>query len=110
MKLSLAEKTVITTIIFLVLVLLAMLSVQFFIKVTGIDVRQIVYPSPAATYLQPESQDDSVSFDTIDVTESTGDEEVGADIPNRQWLGWVIIIISSLLVVSGLAFKFLRSS
>lgn len=101
------EKTVIGTNVLLVLILLSIFGLQLIIDSTGVNLRHYLRPSPTASPATTDAANDNIDL-SIAVPEPTDDEEIGADEPQRAWVGWTIIIVSGLLILGGLGIKLLQ--
>ncbi len=116
MQLTVVEKIVIGINIFLLFVLFLILTAHYLVVQSGIDLRSrlslssnMAAPSPVPDI---DNSREAPNFNTdlsVVVPQPTNNEEVSADQPRRPWVGWAIVITSSLLLIAGIALKFIRS-
>lgn len=106
MNLTTAEKTVIGTIVFLMFVLLAQLGLQFYISQANIDLRRLFSPPASTVTTTSDSSQDYTDDSAVEDTMPTEAEEVSAKRPRSPWVGWSIIIGSSLLLITAVGIKF----
>lgn len=109
MNLTTAEKTVIGTIVFLMFVLLAQLGLQFYISQANIDLRRLFSPPASTVTTTSDSSQNYTDDSAVEDTMPTEAEEVSAKRPRSPWVGWSIIIGSSLLLITAVGIKFFSS-
>lgn len=102
-----AKKIMMGTKLLLFLMLLYLASTQFFLASTHLNWQEIF--TPQTTPASPTELIENDADLTINVPASTAAEEMGAGKPSLIWIGWVVIVVSSLLLLEGLDAKFLRS-